>query len=57
MLDDDLRGILGFDETGGDLRGSEDLVSLFEVGVSDPVGESSSDNTDTFQYTITPGEE
>ena len=57
MLDDDLRGILGFDETGWDGRGSEDLVSLFEVGVSDPVGESGSDNTDTFQYTITPGDE
>ena len=54
VLDNDLRSILGFDKTSWDFRGSQNLISLFEVGVSDPVGESSSHDTDTFQYTIAP---
>jgi len=54
VLDDDGGGFLGFDETGRDLGSSEDLVPLFELGVSDPVGETLSYDTDSFEDTVTP---
>ena len=55
-LDDSGGGGLGLTETCRDSSGGEDAVSLFEFSVHDSVGESLTDNTDTFKYTVTSEE-